>query len=167
MKHLLKNVEETRAFAKQLAQRLKPGDIIALFGDLGSGKTTFVQGLIPSKEVTSPTFSYLHIYGNFYHFDLYRLPSIDDFIALGFQDYFFAGGICCIEWPEKIVSLLPPHSIHIHFFHEGNDIYSRHLKVGEFANAEGSRFASESAQAAIEKLGPGRVGCEDAPSAEE
>lgn len=96
--------------------------MVALFGELGSGKTTFVKGLASSENVSSPTFNFLHIYpGPLYHFDLYRLISEGDFLALGFQEYFNAGGICCIEWSEKIPSLLPKEAIRIYFEHAGGD----------------------------------------------
>lgn len=123
--HVTRNAEETRAVAQEIGLGLKPNSVLALFGDLGSGKTTFVQGIASYDEISSPTFSYLHIHSGspaIYHFDLYRLLSSDDFTALGFQDYFFAGGICCIEWSEKISSLLPKDAIRIYFEHLGGDL---------------------------------------------
>ena len=92
-----------------MAPLLSPNAILALSGELGAGKTTFVQGLAAglniTETVTSPTFVYLHSYEGklpLFHFDLYRLTSANDFEALGFSEYFFAGGICAIEWPERI-----------------------------------------------------------------
>ncbi len=123
-KFITDSAEETRKIAKQIALSLKPSSVLALFGDLGTGKTTFVQGLT-EEEISSPTYSYLHIYAGpptIYHFDLYRLLSAEDFTALGFQEYFFAGGICCIEWSEKIPSLLPKEAIRIYFEHGGGDL---------------------------------------------
>jgi tRNA threonylcarbamoyladenosine biosynthesis protein TsaE len=118
------SAEETEKIAQELLQELKANSVVALFGDLGSGKTTFVKGLASSKSVSSPTFAFLHIHPGtptFYHFDLYRLTSAEDFIALGFQEYFYADGICCIEWPDKIPSLLPKETIRIYFQHAGGD----------------------------------------------
>lgn len=97
--------------------QLKAGDVVALFGPLGAGKTTFVKGVATAllaayeNEVSSPTFTYLHIYDRgqlpLYHFDLYRLSGSSDFLALGFEEFLESGGICCIEWSERIDSLLP------------------------------------------------------------
>jgi tRNA threonylcarbamoyladenosine biosynthesis protein TsaE len=96
---------------------------LCFFGDLGSGKTTFIKGLVEeasgvsSHEVNSPTFSYLNIYsgprGTVYHFDLYRLRDVDEFLSMGFDEYMDAGGICCIEWSERIAQLLPAQFIKI------------------------------------------------------
>lgn len=96
-------------------------------GDLGAGKTTLIKGIakgaggILEREVTSPTFSYLHIYSGkvpIYHFDLYRLRNAKEFCALGFQEYLEGDGVCCIEWAERIKDLLPPHTFHICLEHE-------------------------------------------------
>ncbi len=104
---------ETIAFARQFAARLKPGTVIALSGDLGAGKTTFVKGFV--GNATSPTFTLIHQYpGPIYHIDLYRLDSIEQAIAIGIEDYLpAADGITLIEWAEKIESLLPAGTIRI------------------------------------------------------
>ncbi len=90
--------------------------VVAFKGDLGAGKTTFIRGLaksaaeISAREVCSPTFNYLNIYEGkqrIYHFDLYRIPSANEFLAAGFDEYMQSDGICCIEWSEKIEGLLP------------------------------------------------------------
>ena len=91
------------------------GGVIALFGELGSGKTTFVKGValslgIAEHKVSSPTFAYMHVYEGcipLYHFDLYRLRGPEDFFALGFDEYLSCGGICCIEWAERLGLMLP------------------------------------------------------------
>lgn len=112
------------ALGKALGASLPPSSILALSGDLGVGKTTFVQGLALglqiSDPVSSPTFVYLNAYSgslSLFHFDLYRLRGSEDFLGLGFEEYFDRGGICAIEWPERIVNLLPPHTFHISFSH--------------------------------------------------
>ncbi len=123
----LPGAEETRALAKRLAPKLRPNAILALYGPLGAGKTTFVQGLVegllPSKAlVQSPTFTYLNIYETtppVFHFDLYRLQTSGDFFSLGFEEYFEQGGICAIEWPERIASILPAAAISIRLSIEG------------------------------------------------
>lgn len=119
--------EATQSFAKKLAPHLKPGDILCLEGDLGSGKTTFSKGLISSlttleeEMIQSPTFVYLNIYEtprfSLCHFDLYRIESSDDFQRLGFLDYLDGSHVCLIEWPHKISCLLPKNALHIHLTH--------------------------------------------------
>lgn len=123
------SAEETHSLGKALGQSLSVGSIIAFFGDLGAGKTTFIRGLVEGigsidmRDVCSPTFTLLNIYnGNktVFHFDLFRLPREEEFLAAGFDEYFEkADGICCIEWAEKIASLLPARTFKIHFSYLG------------------------------------------------
>ena len=112
--------EETIALGQQLGSTLRPGSIVCLFGDLGAGKTTFIKGLVNAltgvepHEVCSPTFAYLNIYEGatcVYHFDLYRLPDEAAFLSLGFEEYLFSSGVCCIEWSERIAKILPAHTL--------------------------------------------------------
>jgi tRNA threonylcarbamoyladenosine biosynthesis protein TsaE len=117
---------ETEDFGRVLGASLKPGAIVALTGDLGAGKTTLIKGIIATlsgdepRVITSPTFNYVSSYGDgIHHFDLYRLKDSTDFIARGFQDYFTDSSICCIEWPEKIDSLLPPHTLFLNISYTG------------------------------------------------
>ena len=115
--------EETMAFAREFSSRLRPNDVLCFFGDLGSGKTTFIKGLVEGASgysadaVGSPTFTYLNIYTGprqvVFHFDLYRLRDVDEFLSMGFDEYMNAGGICCIEWSERIAELLPAHYIRV------------------------------------------------------
>ena len=108
--------EETIQLASRFASCLNPGDIICLQGDLGSGKTSCVKGLVSQtdpKNVVSPTFNYLNIYQGpvpVFHFDLYRLKNSDDFLSMGFEEYLYSDGICCIEWFERILPILPQNS---------------------------------------------------------
>jgi len=97
----------------EFAKELKKGDVVALFGDLGAGKTSFVRGIAkaitPDADVTSPTFTIMQEYeGNppIYHFDMYRIDSFEDLYNTGFFDYMESGGICIIEWSEKILYAL-------------------------------------------------------------
>lgn len=116
--------------AKNFARQLSANSVVCFYGDLGAGKTTFIKGLASAlsgcspQEVNSPTFVYLNIYeGNriVFHFDLYRLDSESEFLSMGFEETFCANGICCIEWAEKIESLIPPHAIHVLIQHAPNN----------------------------------------------
>lgn len=105
---------ETRALGAQLGAELPQNSVLCFFGDLGAGKTTFIQGLVSevtgSEHASSPTFVYLNIYEGekpVYHFDLYRLKDAEEFLSMGFDEFFYAGGICCVEWAERILPLLP------------------------------------------------------------
>lgn len=114
---------ETWQVAATLAREFKPGAVIALHGDLGSGKTTFVQGLGAALGVkgpiTSPTFTLCGEYptssGYLVHFDLYRLADGSELDSLGFDEYRAGGAIIALEWPERAAAELPAETIHIHF----------------------------------------------------
>jgi tRNA threonylcarbamoyladenosine biosynthesis protein TsaE len=107
--------EAMRGYAVSLAGQLKPGDVIALTGDLGAGKTTFTQfiaeGLGCADRVTSPTFTLIHEYGGgrlpLYHFDFYRLESLAELEALGYEEYFYGAGVTVVEWADKFPEALP------------------------------------------------------------
>lgn len=107
------NEEETKAIAYNLASKLNIGDVVILSGDLGSGKTKFTEGFLSffdlAEEISSPTFTIVNEYSkngiNIYHFDVYRLADIDEFYAIGGQEY-FENGICLIEWGELIEPIL-------------------------------------------------------------
>jgi tRNA threonylcarbamoyladenosine biosynthesis protein TsaE len=111
--------EETIAIGRFIAPHLLPGHILAIEGDLGTGKTTLIKGLAAQCSnalVSSPTFTYLQIYEGIpplFHFDLYRLKEPQEFLQMGFTDYFQQEGICCIEWPQRIESLFPPGVVRI------------------------------------------------------
>lgn len=107
-----------------MATVLPSSTVLALSGELGAGKTTFVQGLALGlgilETVQSPTFVILNIYqARLFHFDLYRLKKASDFIDLGLEEYFQKGGICAIEWPDLIVKFLPSTTISIDFAYDG------------------------------------------------
>ncbi len=123
----LSSPEETLELGKSLASKVVPGSVLALSGDLGAGKTTFVQGLalgLGIKDpIQSPTYVFLNQYSGImplYHFDLYRLKDEGDFFGLGFDEYFAAGGVCVIEWPERIPLSLPNGTWHISFAYENH-----------------------------------------------
>lgn len=120
----LNGVEETLASGRKFASQLAPGDVVLLRGELGAGKTTFVQGVLEGLGVEdaaqSPTFSYLHTYRNVHHFDLYRLKSPKDFVGLGFEEFLHdPKTIKLIEWPERIEELAPTHYWDVRLTHAG------------------------------------------------
>jgi tRNA threonylcarbamoyladenosine biosynthesis protein TsaE len=136
MEYTSTSVQQTTQFAHDLGQQLPPNSIICFYGDLGAGKTTFIKGLVsgaigsPPEAVNSPTFVYLNIYEGtqtVYHFDLYRLRDSDEFLSMGFDEYLFCGGICCIEWSEKIAGLLPSGCIEVHLEHVEESV--RQIKI--------------------------------------
>lgn len=100
---------ETEALAQALAEELKAGDVLALDGDLGAGKTAFTRGLARGLgypgRVQSPTFTVVNEYEGgrlpLFHFDLYRLTSPEELFDIGWEDYLDRGGVCCVEWSEK------------------------------------------------------------------
>ncbi len=114
--------QETIELGKKIASNLKKGDIIVLSGELGSGKTKFTEGVLTyfglQEEISSPTFTIVNEYNtqklNIYHFDVYRLNDIDEFEAIGGEEY-FEKGACIIEWGEMIEEILPKNYIKINF----------------------------------------------------
>ena len=115
---------ETIEWGEKLSRSLKPGDVVAFYGDLGSGKTRTVQGICQGlrcrDQVSSPTFTLINEYlGTLpvYHFDLYRINSDQEIYGLGYEEYLYGDGVCLIEWAERITSLLPEN--HIKIFLEG------------------------------------------------
>ncbi|MDB6081654.1 MAG: hypothetical protein JWO53_926 [Chlamydiia bacterium] len=124
-----KNAEETfllgQNFGQKFAQSLCSQKVICFFGELGAGKTTFIKGLgfalgIDPSEINSPTFQYLNTYTGkmpLYHFDLYRLQGAEDFLNMDFDEFFSSQGICCVEWAERIASIIPKDAIQITICH--------------------------------------------------
>jgi len=132
---------ETRELGMKLGKQLSPNSIVCLYGDLGAGKTTFIKGLASSvlgtsgEEVNSPTFTYLNIYQGkttLYHFDLYRLRDVDEFLGMGFDEMFFANGICCIEWAEKLSSLSIPNVYRVDMSHGGGELRTIEITHEDF-----------------------------------
>ena len=111
----IRNEEETRDFGHQLANQLEPGSVVALIGDLGTGKTTLskyiAEGLGITEVVTSPTFTIVQEYHTgrlpLYHFDVYRIGDISEMEELGYEEYFFGDGVSLVEWADIIQELLP------------------------------------------------------------
>ncbi|HWM25363.1 MAG TPA: tRNA (adenosine(37)-N6)-threonylcarbamoyltransferase complex ATPase subunit type 1 TsaE [Chthoniobacterales bacterium] len=117
------SAEETVAAGRKYGRNAGKGDVFALTGDLGAGKTQFVKGFVAglesSAEVTSPTFVLVHEYEDgrlpVYHFDFYRLENSDAVLRLGFDDYVFGEGVSLIEWADRYPALLPHHAKWISF----------------------------------------------------
>lgn len=104
--------EETLALGVKYAKMLKKGDVVLLEGEMGAGKTVFCKGIAKglgiSDEILSPTYAYMNEYdGKLYHFDCYRLKCGAQAEALGLCDYFYADGICVVEWAQNIADVLP------------------------------------------------------------
>lgn len=143
MHFISKCEEDTIDFASKIAAKLNKKDIIVLTGELGSGKTKFVQGILKyfglENQISSPTFTIVNEYYskkiNIYHFDVYRLADIDEFYAIGGDEY-FEKGICLIEWGEMIEKILPPDYIKVTFKkNEENEEY-RELEIEAFGEKD-------------------------------
>ena len=115
---LIKDENESREFGIKLAGEIKAGDVIALVGELGTGKTTLTkyiaEGLSVSEDVTSPTFTLINEYKSgklpLYHFDAYRLAGAGELRDLGYEEYFFGEGVTVVEWADKVSELIPAES---------------------------------------------------------
>lgn len=120
MEYITNSPRETEELGQALAQKLKSGDFVAMYGDLGVGKTAFVRGvasvLCPDIRVQSPTYTIVNAYrGNIplYHFDMYRIDGEEALYSCGFFDYLDAGGICIAEWCENITDFIPDGAIKV------------------------------------------------------
>lgn len=118
------SVEETEAAAAELAGMLRGGECVALYGEMGAGKTQFVRGLVRAlggvaRSVSSPTFVLLNVYAMsrmrlaVYHLDAYRVSWADDFEAIGFPELLAQGGVVVVEWPQRVESLLPADRVEV------------------------------------------------------
>ena len=130
----IKNEQETRSFGKKLAAELAPGIVIALTGDLGTGKTaltkSIAEGLGITEVITSPTFNIVKEYYSgripMYHFDVYRIGDIDEMYELGYEEYFYGNGVSIVEWADLIEDIIPEDAIRIDIEYgenEGERIY--------------------------------------------
>ena len=116
-----RRAQETFALGERIGREAKPGEIYTLTGDLGVGKTVLTQGVASGLgivgTVNSPTFTILQVYENgrlpFYHFDVYRIGDEEEMEEIGYEDCFFGGGVCLIEWAERISGILPEMRISI------------------------------------------------------
>ena len=111
---ITKSPEQTELLGKKLAAFLRPGDVIAYYGDLGAGKTAFTRGLAAGlgirEAVTSPTYTIVNEYLSgrmpLFHFEMYRLSSSEELFDIGWEDYLARGGVCAVEWSENVEDAL-------------------------------------------------------------
>ena len=116
--NISRSVDETVAIGRRLGEAARIGDVFALVGDLGAGKTQLVKGIAvgvgAAADVTSPTFTLIHEYVGgrtpLYHFDFYRIESAQEAAHLGLDEYFFGDGVCVVEWADRFAELLPASS---------------------------------------------------------
>ena len=103
-----------------LGKKLRPGDVVAFYGDLGAGKTAFIRGVAKGlgieARVSSPTFTIVNEYMGpvpLFHFDMYRLRSSDELFEIGWEDYLERGGVCCVEWSERVEDMFPENTVRV------------------------------------------------------
>lgn len=114
MKYISNSYEDTQKIAAEFAKTLTVGDVLCMYGDLGVGKTAFVQGLAKGlgicEHITSPTFTIVNEYSGrlpLYHFDVYRIADSDEMYEIGYEEYVYGNGVSVIEWPQLIDDILP------------------------------------------------------------
>ena len=115
-----RNESETEALGERLAKCLRAGAVVALYGDLGAGKTAFVRGMARGldirESVSSPTFTIVNEYPGdpaLFHFDMYRLKNAEELYGIGWEDYLDRNGICVTEWSERIEEALPEDAVRV------------------------------------------------------
>ncbi len=120
----IRSLEDIRQVAKDFVQAMEGNTIFALYGSMGVGKTTFTKAVCEElgveDTITSPTFAIVNEYRtpdnrSVYHFDYYRIRKIEEVYDMGYEDYFYSGAICFIEWPELIEELLPANTVRVRF----------------------------------------------------
>jgi tRNA threonylcarbamoyladenosine biosynthesis protein TsaE len=149
MRDLLYEAESeaaTKALARRLALQIEPDDVLALYGELGAGKTLFCSALKEALgaegPMQSPTFTMLRAYEagpggrGFNHFDAYRLSSADDWYQLGFDEYLDEGKISAIEWADRVEAALPPRTIRLSFEKTGETRRTIHVRFPEVRRAD-------------------------------
>lgn len=130
----IKSEEDTKKTGMEIGRRVKAGTVIALSGDLGSGKTTLTkavaEGLGVKEVITSPTFNIVKQYESgrlpLYHFDVYRIGDVDEMYELGYEEYFFGSGVSVVEWADLIEDIIPADAVRIEIVYgekEGERIY--------------------------------------------
>ena len=132
----IKTLSEIDSAAAKFLDAVKGYDVIAFYGEMGAGKTTFINAItrqlgVVDDAVNSPSFSIVNEYrtasgDTIYHFDLYRLASVEEALAIGVEDYFYSGSLCLLEWPERVEPLLPDDTLRVGIVINDDD--SREIK---------------------------------------
>ena len=143
MKIVTHSEDETVSAGKEFAGRLQRGDVVALFGDLGTGKTRFIKGMCLGlgvhEHVASPTFTILREYTagklKVHHFDFYRIASEREISEIGFEEFVNNDGICFIEWADRVQKFLPPNRYDVHL-KLGENSDTREMMIVEIVGAE-------------------------------
>lgn len=142
MQFVSHSTQETEQFGEEVAKSLRGGDVLAFTGSLGMGKTAFTRGLARGLgcrgRVTSPTFTIVNEYDGktpLFHFDMYRLGSSDELFDIGWNDYLAHGGVCAVEWSERVSDALPDDTIYVDIARGEEDENTRTITV------TGGRFA--------------------------
>lgn len=115
----INSLESIREAARQFVSRIEDRSVFAFYGSMGAGKTTFIKAVCEelgvTDVITSPTFAIINEYsgscGTVYHFDFYRIKKLEEVYDMGYEDYFYSGALCFIEWPELIEELLPEDAV--------------------------------------------------------
>lgn len=128
MEILSKSTNQTKTLGKDIGELLEHGQVVALVGELGTGKTVLAKGIAlglgvsPGDYPRSPSFVLINEYKGrlpIYHFDLYRLANLRDLENIGYQEYFYGDGVCVIEWAQKIEKALPNHYLRVELYFQG------------------------------------------------
>ena len=130
MEIVINNIKDINKAARTFIDYMPEGNVIAFYGNMGAGKTTFIKALCEElgveDEVTSPTFAIVNEYtctnapSNIYHFDFYRIKKLEEVYDMGYEDYFYSDSLCLIEWPELIEELLPDDVTKVHIIEQSD-----------------------------------------------
>lgn len=129
MKLLLKNLSDLDIVARKFVENMGNRNVFAFYGEMGAGKTTFIKAICSAlgvtETITSPTFSIVNEYEKsegepIFHFDFYRIKNIEEAYDFGYEDYFYSGHLCFIEWPELVEPLLPENVVKVQIVIEDN-----------------------------------------------
>ena len=132
----LKCAEETIEYGKKISQKLNRGDVVSVYGELGAGKTTLIRGICKGLGyegiVSSPSFTLINEYTGdikLYHFDFYRLKTVDEVFNLGVDEFFFSDGICLLEWPDIAQVFLPEQTKNIFLEYDTINLNWRNIRT--------------------------------------
>ncbi len=134
----IESLDDIHAAAKKFVEQLGKGRVFAFYGKMGAGKTTFIKAVCEvlgvSDVITSPTFAIVNEYTteegeSIYHFDFYRIKKIEEVYDMGYEDYFYSGRLCLLEWPELVEDLLPDDAVKVHI--EAHDDGTRTVDIAE------------------------------------